>query len=154
MRVGKHTKCFFDKNHFNTLDSKLTMSEYRLFIRKIHLEIDKEVILGTKEGFIMPLKLGDIRVVKEKKNEGVITTHTALTKDGKKEYNRHSFGYIYSFFWDKKQRAEYYNKNRRSLVPRYKNKPIMWFTIFKFTPTREFLKRDLAKKIFNQDFIF
>lgn len=152
-KAGKHSKCFFDKEHFKTLDTKLDLPTYRQFIRKIHLRVCEEMILSTKEGYIMPCKLGDIRVDKQKKKEGIFTTHSALTK-GRKEFNAHSFGYIYSIIWDKRIRAEYYRHNRSHLVPKYKNNPIMWFTIYRFTGTREYLKRALAKKIFNQDLFF
>ena len=101
----------------------------------------------------MPYKLGDIRVSKQKKKTAIYTTHSAITKQ-KKEYNSHSFGCIYTIDWDKKVRGRHYQVNYSHLVPSYKGKPIIWFSIYKFTGTREYLKRALAKKIFNQEIIF
>lgn len=152
-KCGKHSKTFFTKSNFKTLNTKLNIVEYRAFIRKIHLRICDEVILSTKEGFILPNKLGDIRVSKQKKKIAIYTTHSAMTKQ-KKEYNSHSFGCIYTILWDKKVRGRYYQVNYSHLVPSYKSNPILWFNIYKFTGTREYLKRALAKKIFNQDIVF
>lgn len=153
MKVGKRTKNFIKKEHFETLNLKLSLQEYRQFIRKIHVRICEEQILSTREGFIIPNKMGDISVVKQKKTEGIYTTHSAIAKK-KKEYNYHTFGFIYSIKWDRKIRGRLYHTNYSNLVPKYKGNPIMWFPVFQFTPTREHLKRALAKKIFNQDFMF
>lgn len=150
-RVGKHSVCFFDKKHFNTLKTKLDIAQYRKFIRAIHLRVCEEVILESKEGFIIPMKLGEIRIQKEKKTEGVFTTQSRIQKS-RKEYNPHTFGYIYKIAWDKKIRGRVYHMNHSNLVPRYNTKPITWFTIYRFTATRYHLKRALAKKIFNQEF--
>jgi hypothetical protein len=152
MKVGKHSKCFFEKNHFKTLESKIDIKQFRQFIRKIHLRICNEAILSTKEGYVLPHKLGDIRVKKEKKKEGVFTTHSVMTKN-KKEFNHHTFGYVYSIVWDKNNRYSYFHKAKAYCFPNYKNQAIYWFQIYKFTPTREYLKRALAKKIFSGDYI-
>jgi hypothetical protein len=151
MKVGKKMLCFFDRKHFKKLNTKLNYINYRNFIRDVHLRVCEEIILEKSEGFILPNKLGDISIRKEHKKEGIITTHSYLTGKGK-EYNRHTFGIIYSVFWDKKIRSRIFRSNYNSLVPSYKGKPIYWFNVFKFTPIREQLKRRLAKKINNQDF--
>lgn len=145
-RINKIT--FFNKEQYQGLKHQhlKDVSTYKNFITDINVEIGKRYILGTKDGFPLPKFLGIIKVTKYKQKGGVVTLEKVVkTKGVEKEYNHHTFGYVYRFAWIKKI-------NITSILrPKYKKMQIGDIGVLRFKAHRKNLKRPLAKILKNYE---
>lgn len=140
---------FFTKEQYQIQKYQhLSIIDYRKFITEINVEIAKEFILNSRQGFILPKFLGLLKVVKGKQKGGVITLEKVVkTKGQEKEYNNHTFGYIYKFKWIKQIHVHLGN----ILRPKYKRMYCTDLGLLKFKPHRANLKRPLAKILKNYE---
>jgi len=140
---------FFTKEQYQIQKHQyLSLSDYKSFITEINEEIAKDFILNSRQGFIFPKFLGLLKVVKSKQKGGVITLEKVVkTKGQEKEYNNHTFGYIYKFKWIKQIHVNLGNVLR----PKYKRMYCSDLGLLKFKPHRTNLKRPLAKILKNYE---
>lgn len=140
---------FFTKEQYEIQKHQyLSLKDYKQFITEINETIAKDFILGSRQGFILPKFLGLLKITKTKQKGGVITLEKVVkTKGQEKEYNNHTFGYIYRFSWIKQIHTNLGNVFR----PKYKRVYCSDLGILKFKPHRANLKRPLAKILKNYE---
>ena len=139
---------FFTKEQYADLKFQhlKNVAEYKNFITDINVEIANKYVLGTKEGFLLPKFLGILKVTKSKQKKGIITLEKVVkTKGQEKEYNHHTFGYVYRFSWIKVINTNLGN----TLRPKYKRMYCSDLGLLRFKPHRGNLKRPLAKILKN-----
>lgn len=144
MKEYRWIKFFTEKDYKNLKYKHLEREEYRKFIKAIHERIAKKEVVLNKEGFEMPLNLGKIQVLKKYKPKGV-----NLMYKKEKEYNTHSFGYVYSVKAYKSKRSVWY-----TAIYDISNKLKGSFSVshyfYRFIPHRENIKRAITKVINEQ----
>jgi hypothetical protein len=141
MRTELKRTTFFTKKEFEDLKlPKLNRQEYKEFVKDWNDLICKEV-LENKSGYYLPFDFGLLKITKSKPEGDLYTTHSVVTGKGK-EYNLHSFGYIY--------RINLFAYNSLKLSKKLFGKKISSFrSAFRFKPHRQNLKRPLAQIIKN-----
>lgn len=97
-------KTFFTQKELKVLAIKTKQEKYKRFIKEIHRRIVQEMLLGSKEGFILPYRLGHISLKQTQRVSGVKLRHMFNPAiDEQLEYNAHTFGNVYELNWNKER---------------------------------------------------
>lgn len=145
-RVCENGSIFFsDKEYKNLKYKHLNRVTYRKFIDRIHSRIAEKEILNNVEGYILPFRLGLIKIQKRFRPNGIYAAH----KGNQKEYNFHSMGHVYSIDYLKTDKSVQYS-DRYTLQTSPGVNPNIDLDIFKFTGHRMNLKRPLKAIIKKQ----
>lgn len=144
MITGKQIK-FFTKEEFDKYPNKnISYKDAKAFINECHTSIGEHIILKDKSGWRLPLNLGFIKILK-KQHKGIVTTESFNNRKSK-EYNNHTFGYVYTFRWYKNIDPDF---DRRRLfekgLVKYQKKSFNLKMAVRFEAHRANLKRKLAK---------
>lgn len=147
-RIGFKMKTVFLQKELKQFG--ISVLKFGRFIKEVHERIATEIILDNREGYILPFNLGAIRLKKKKKTQGVYTIEARNNKNNAKQYNRHTFSYVYYVTWDK-----YFNyigantRKKKLFYVRYKGNEINWFKIYQFKVIRSVARQ--IKDLINQD---
>lgn len=136
MKTGVNRKTFFTKKEFEILKEKHQIPLNYIFYKQLIKTYNKflcEKILESQNGALLPYDLGTIHIKKYKPSKPVYTEKNVIDK----EYNFHTFGYIYFFRWERG--FKYENTKKRNYGIKAK--------MLKFYPHRRNLKRPLAQRI-------
>lgn len=124
--------CFFNQRDKKDLNFRMGVVKYKKFITEVHKKIFVDLILDSKEGFILPHKLGNITIRKQRLVDGMNLERRAT--QSRIHYNEHTFGCVYSFNWNK---ANYLGMRIREdsvqSWPKYNNLYLTYFKIYAMT---------------------
>lgn len=141
MRTELSRTTFFTTKEFDNLKlPKLTRLQYKEFIKDWNKLIAEE-ILENKDGYYLPFNFGQLKILKSKPKGDLYTTHSIVTKGGK-EFNFHSFGFVYKIRLLANTSFKYGKKLFSKKITSYRS-------AFRFKAHRLNLKRPLAQIIKN-----
>lgn len=147
----KTAKVFLTQKEIGVLGLNIKATKYKKFIYDVHKRIFIDIVMGSREGYLMPYRLGQLAVNQRQKLAGVYLKCHSAKANSDLEYNGHTFGKIFEISWNR----EIFNgiRSRYEIVSSfpYYNHPLIHFKVYNFKankPNRKLMKYNILNNNF------
>jgi hypothetical protein len=127
----RNVQCFLTKTELKDAKIKIKREKYRTLMSEINRRILIDVILDTKEGFILPYRLGVFRLYSRRMSHGIMLKRTRRLSEPF-VLNSHTFGKCYFIKWDMRINGAIRRQDTKDTYPAYKGEAMRHFPFFAF----------------------